>query len=103
VLANLNNTAEETIVHMSWNGATDVAAWRVLAGSAPGSLQPRATVPATGFETAMTLAKTYGDAARKQYGYVAVQALDVAGHVLGTSRTALVRSYASSLPGGGAT
>ncbi len=35
VLASLNNTAEETIVHASWNGATDVAAWRVLAGRGP--------------------------------------------------------------------
>ena len=32
-LANLNDTSEETIVHMSWNGATGVAWWRVLAGS----------------------------------------------------------------------
>ncbi len=34
VLASLNNTGEETIVHASWNGATDVASWRVLAGQA---------------------------------------------------------------------
>ena len=32
VLASLNNTGEETIVHASWNGATEVASWRVLAG-----------------------------------------------------------------------
>ena len=32
VLASLNDTGEETIVHASWNGATDVASWRVLAG-----------------------------------------------------------------------
>ncbi len=32
VLASQNNTSEETIVHASWNGATEVAAWRVLAG-----------------------------------------------------------------------
>ena len=38
VLANLNNTGEETIVHMSWNGASEVASWRVLAGERPGSL-----------------------------------------------------------------
>ena len=34
VAASVNNTGEETIVHASWNGATGVAAWRVLAGSA---------------------------------------------------------------------
>ena len=31
-VASLNNTAGETIVRMSWNGATGVASWRVLAG-----------------------------------------------------------------------
>jgi hypothetical protein len=40
--------------------------------------------------------------ARKEYGYIAVQALNVAGQVLGTSRTVPVQSYASSLAGGGA-
>ena len=33
VAASLNNTGEETIVHASWNGATGVASWRVLAGA----------------------------------------------------------------------
>ena len=37
VVADLNNTGEETIVHMSWNGATGVASWRVLAGKRAGS------------------------------------------------------------------
>ena len=46
VLASLNNTGEETIVHASWNGATDVASWRVLAGKQPGSLTAQATIPA---------------------------------------------------------
>ncbi len=38
MLANLNDTGEETVVHASWNGATEVAAWRVLAGDRPGAL-----------------------------------------------------------------
>ena len=59
VLANLNNTGEETIVHASWNGATDVAAWRVLAGKQPGSLTAQATIAATGFESSTTLPKKY--------------------------------------------
>ena len=46
VLAALNNTGEETIVHASWNGATEVASWRVLAGKHPGSLTAQATIPA---------------------------------------------------------
>ncbi len=90
VLADLNNTAEETIVHVSWNGASEVAAWRVLAGMHPGSLTAQATIPVSGFESSTTLPN--------KYAYVAVQALDSAGHVLGTSRTVQVISYAASLP-----
>ncbi len=36
VAASQNNTGEETIVHASWNGATGVASWRVLAGKTAG-------------------------------------------------------------------
>ncbi len=90
VLASLNNTAEETIVHASWNGATEVAAWRVLAGKHAGSLTPQATIPASGFESSTTLPTTYT--------HVAVQALDTAGRVLGTSHAVGVVGYAASLP-----
>ncbi len=90
VLASLNDTGEETIVHASWNGATGVAAWRVLAGARTGSLGAQATIHADGFESATTLPK--------KYARVAVQALDAAGHVLGTSRTVGAISYAASLP-----
>lgn len=90
VLADLNNTAEETIVHVSWNGATDVSAWRVLAGKSSASLAARATIPTTGFESSTTLPVSYS--------YVAVQALDSTGHVLGTSKSTRVISYAASLP-----
>ena len=38
VVASLNDTGEETIVHASWNGASEVASWRVLAGPQAGSL-----------------------------------------------------------------
>jgi Arylsulfotransferase (ASST) len=91
VLASLNDTSEETIVHASWNGATEVAAWRVLAAKHAGPLAALATIPATGFESSTTLPL--------KYARVAVQALDSAGHVLGTSRTVTVISYAASLPG----
>jgi hypothetical protein len=94
-LASLNDTAEETIVHASWNGATDVAAWRVLAGEQPSSLSEQAQIAADGFETSTILPKAHG--------YVAVQALDVAGHVLGTSKTSAVISYDASLPSSGKT
>jgi len=93
VLASLNDTSEETIVHASWNGATEVAAWRVLAGKHAGSLAVQTTIPASGFESATTLPK--------RYPYVAVQALGAAGAVLGTSRTVKTISYAASLPSPG--
>jgi Arylsulfotransferase (ASST) len=90
VLASLNNTGEETIVHASWNGATDVAAWRVEAGTKPGSLRTLARIPADGFESSTTLPRSYA--------YAAVEALDSAGRVLGSSPAVKVISYADSLP-----
>jgi len=67
--------------YASWNGATGVAAWRLLAGaSASGSaLKPILTVPRAGFETALGVpAGTVGP-------YLAVQALDASGRALATS------------------
>jgi hypothetical protein len=90
VLANLNNTSEETIVHMSWNGASEVAAWRVLAGEHPGSLTSRTTIPASDFESSTILPK--------KYAYAAVQALDAAGNALGSSQPVKVSTYAAALP-----
>ncbi len=90
VLASANNTGEETIVHASWNGATAVSSWRVLAGRHRGSLTTQTTIVATAFESSTTLPQ--------RYDYVAVQALDSAGHLLGTSKTVGRISYAASLP-----
>jgi len=64
-------------VYASWNGATDVAAWRVLAGSSPHKLAPVGGAPRSGFETAMGL-PAVGP-------YVQVQALSASGAVLGAS------------------
>jgi hypothetical protein len=89
-VASLNNTSEETIVHASWNGATEVASWRVLAGARPGALQARGTIPASDFESSTSLPK--------KYAYVQVQALDHAGRALGASRPTRVGAYADSLP-----
>ncbi len=66
-------------VSVSWNGATEVASWRVLAGAFAGALAPVATAARTGFQTTIAAA-TAGP-------YVAVQALDSAGAVLATSAT----------------
>jgi hypothetical protein len=64
-------------VSASWNGATDVASWRVLAGPSAGSLAPVASAARTGFETTIKVSTTGP--------YVRVQALDSQGNVLGTS------------------
>jgi hypothetical protein len=65
-----------TDVYASWNGATQVASWRVLAGSAPDSLQAVLTATNQGFETQIAVGTQ---------PYVAVQALDAAGRTLATS------------------
>ena len=93
VLASANNTDEETIVHASWNGATGVSSWRVLAGMQSSSLQAQATIPASGFESSAILPA--------RYARVAVQALDSHGRVLGSSATTQVISYDASLPAAG--
>jgi hypothetical protein len=64
-------------VYASWNGATRVVSWRVLAGTG-GTLSPVATAAKSGFETAIGV--------RPGYKVFEVQALDAAGKVIGTSR-----------------
>ncbi|HEY7829475.1 MAG TPA: arylsulfotransferase family protein [Solirubrobacteraceae bacterium] len=66
-------------VFASWNGATAVASWRVLAGSSAGALAPVGAAPRAGFETSIQISSSAA--------YVAVQALDGSGAVLGTSPT----------------
>jgi hypothetical protein len=71
-------------VYASWNGATQVASWRVSAGATRHSLKRVAEAPRSGFETAIPLP-------RKTAGrYVTVQALDATGRVLGTGATTAV-------------
>ena len=93
VLASLNDTGEATVVHASWNGATEVASWRVLAAKKDGSLKAQVEIRAIGFESSTTLPV--------KYAHVAVQALDSGGRVLGTSKTVGVIGYAASLPNAG--
>jgi EmrB/QacA subfamily drug resistance transporter len=68
----------KTVVYASWNGATKVASWRVLAGASGGGLSPVATAGKVGFETAIAV-----NAGAKAFK---VQALDANGRVLQTSR-----------------
>jgi Arylsulfotransferase (ASST) len=66
-------------VYASWNGATLVASWQLLAGPTAFALRPVAQVPHSGFETAIPVpAETVGP-------FVAVRALDANGNVLATS------------------
>lgn len=72
--------AGRTQVWCSWNGATQVVAWRVLAGVTPATLVAvTGAVRKQAFETHIALGKSYP--------YVGVQALGVGGQVLGTSTT----------------
>jgi Arylsulfotransferase (ASST) len=70
------------VVYASWNGATGVAAWRVVT---PGGAAPRvlARTSRTGFETAIRVSR--------RTARVAVQALGPNGRVLATSRAVAVR------------
>jgi hypothetical protein len=68
---------EEVRVYASWNGATQVAAWEVLAGPSSTQLESVGSVPRNGFETAMLV--------RTAKQYVAVRAKDGSGEVLGTT------------------
>jgi hypothetical protein len=67
-----------TIVYASWNGATEVASWRVLAEPGSGPRTVVASAPRSGFETAIPVAKSH-----KRF---ALEALDAAGRVVGTSQ-----------------
>jgi hypothetical protein len=73
--------ASTVAVYASWNGATTVARWQVLAGADAGSLRPVGT-PArrTDFETRIAVPSSAPA--------FAVRALDAHGHVLATSPVA---------------
>jgi hypothetical protein len=66
-------------IYASWNGATGVTSWQVLAGNEPGELAPVAgPQAASGFETVLR--------ADTNEEWIAVEARDSAGKVLGTSQ-----------------
>ena len=70
-------TAGRTTVYASWNGATEVASWTVLAGPRGGRLTVAAHAARSGFETAIPLPRGGGS--------YEVQALDASHRVIGTS------------------
>jgi hypothetical protein len=68
-----------TTLYASWNGATGVDAWEVIAGPAPDRLEPLGSAPRKGFETAIAFTT--------DEPYAAVRAKDRSGRTLGASET----------------
>ena len=68
---------EKVKLYASWNGATEVSSWEVLAGRRPGRLEPLGSLPRDGFETAMLV--------QTSYSHFAVRAKERSGRVLGIS------------------
>ena len=71
-------------IYASWNGATDVESWEVLAGPHPDQLESLGAVFRNGFETAIS--------ARTAEPYVAVRAKGFSGQILATSKPVRTRS-----------
>jgi hypothetical protein len=70
-------TEDKVTIYASWNGATEVTTWQVLAGSAPDQLELLASAPRQGFETVITV--------RTTEPYVGLKATNGSGTVLGTT------------------
>jgi EmrB/QacA subfamily drug resistance transporter len=68
----------KTTVYASWNGATQLASWRVLAGTSSARLAVVAASPKSGFETAIAVPAGYTS--------FEVQALGAGGKVLAVSQ-----------------
>jgi Arylsulfotransferase (ASST) len=90
VVARAVGGAARVEVYVSWNGATAVKRWQVLAGARAGSLKVAASVRRTGFETAIVIAGAPA--------FVAVRALGADGRVLRTSKVVAVASGPYAIP-----
>ncbi len=74
-----NGPDDEVTLYVSWNGATEVSGWQVVAGPTPEQLKPvGSSAPKEGFETTVVV--------RTTEPYVGVEARDRSGGVLGTSK-----------------
>ena len=71
------NPARGSAVYVSWNGATDVATWTVLAGKNSSGLATVGSQPRAGFETVISV--------DSEGPYFAVTAQDAGGRQLGRS------------------
>jgi hypothetical protein len=73
------NPARGSAVYVSWNGATDVETWAVLAGRTPSALAAAGSQQRHGFETTISV--------NSEGPYFAVTAHDATGRLLGRSAT----------------
>ncbi|MGH3144222.1 MAG: arylsulfotransferase family protein, partial [Rubrobacter sp.] len=85
---------DKVTVYASWNGATQLADWEVLAGPEPGGLQTVGSAPRKGFETAITLETTEP--------FVGIRARNRAGDSLGAITVIEVDPRGDSAATGGA-
>jgi hypothetical protein len=74
-------------LYVSWNGATEVDTWQVLAGPGPERLESAGSVTRKGFETAVTL--------NTHEPYVAARAKDASDRILATSEAVKPADQAS--------
>jgi Arylsulfotransferase (ASST) len=72
------HASDDATVYASWNGATDVASWNVLAGRTRASLTSAGSAPKKGFETAIRVPS--------KGPYFVVEPRDAQGRVLSRSR-----------------
>ena len=79
----LTHHGRELTAYASWNGATEVHTWQLLAGASAGALQAVTSTRSRGFESVLRTATTAGS-------HFAVQALDATGSPLGQSRTVML-------------
>ncbi len=76
----VRKSGAKTLVYASWNGATEVVAWRVLGGSSASHLSVSVSRAAkSGFETAITVPGSHK--------FFELEALNSRAHVIGASKT----------------
>jgi hypothetical protein len=81
----VTRAGREVKAYASWNGATDVHSWQLLAGPRAAELRPVSSAPARSFESALTSAASAGPC-------FAARALDASGGLLAQSGAVPVRS-----------
>jgi hypothetical protein len=77
------NPAGGSAVYASWNGATELDTWTVLAGQTANALEKAGSQRHSGFETMITV--------NSAGPYFAVTAVDASGHPLGRSTTVRIQ------------